>query len=174
MKTMTLEYVHDLLASYGSTYMDAVHAIDAAIRERDELTAAVKLGKLCADVGADYMQRARKAEAALAALRDAGHAKGVPSLLCGRTPDGRHYVLTGEAESVNIVSDLIADAERFAEALRKIVDIDYVKRCCNNGIEVHYPDAPPEMECCGDPDVDFGPLAQIAMDALAARESPNS
>lgn len=64
-----------------------------------------------------------------------------------------------------------ADAERLAEALRKIVDIDYVKRCCNNGIEVHYPDAPPEMECCGDPDVDFGPFAQIAMDALAAHSA---
>ncbi len=64
-----------------------------------------------------------------------------------------------------------ADVERLAEALRKIVDIDYVKRCCNNGIEVHYPDAPPEMECCDDPDVDFGPFAQIAMDALAAHSA---
>jgi hypothetical protein len=27
------------------------------------------------------------------------------------------------------------------------------------------------MECCGDPDVDFGPFAQIAMDALAAHST---
>lgn len=70
--TMTLECVRDLLASYGNAFMDAVHAVSAALRERDELRKIERIARceMIPDV-VSWRERAEKAEAELVELKRA-------------------------------------------------------------------------------------------------------